>query len=182
MNFKHYAKNGLRFATEVFQTFGIMHLGFTYGYSFSYCQGPSMLPTINTTGDIVLIDHFSYHFRGKEFQRGDVIISTSPDDRNKNVCKRITAIEGDVVPVRADNSFFSEYIVVPKGCVWLTGDNIDNSKDSRVYGPVPTGLIHGRVFAKLSLSSQPFVLIPSDLPPNQKIQQQSKQIKISENN
>ena len=35
--------------------------------------------------------------------------------------------------------------------MWLTGDNVDNSVDSRTFGPVPCGLILGRVCYKVSL-------------------------------
>lgn len=42
-----------------------------------------------------------------------------------------------------------EDIVVPAGKVWLQGDNIRNSTDSRNYGPVPLPLITGRVFFKV---------------------------------
>ena len=35
---------------------------------------------------------------------------------------------------------------VRKGHVWLEGDNKINSIDSRIYGQVPYGLLHGRVF------------------------------------
>ncbi|XP_061621984.1 mitochondrial inner membrane protease subunit 1 isoform X1 [Phyllopteryx taeniolatus] len=38
---------------------------------------------------------------------------------------------------------------VPKGHVWLEGDNLTNSTDSRSYGPVPYALIRGRVCLKL---------------------------------
>ncbi|XP_028512449.1 mitochondrial inner membrane protease subunit 1 [Exaiptasia diaphana] len=38
---------------------------------------------------------------------------------------------------------------VPKGHVWLLGDNPDDSTDSRDYGPVPYGLIRGRVCFKV---------------------------------
>jgi len=42
------------------------------------------------------------------------------------------------------------FIKVPKGHVWLTGDNMSNSTDSRTYGPVPYALIKGKVFMRVS--------------------------------
>lgn len=41
---------------------------------------------------------------------------------------------------------------VPKGHVWVCGDNLTASRDSRVYGPVPIGLVKGRIVAKVSSS------------------------------
>ncbi|XP_012930054.1 mitochondrial inner membrane protease subunit 1 isoform X2 [Heterocephalus glaber] len=38
---------------------------------------------------------------------------------------------------------------VPTGHVWLEGDNLQNSTDSRFYGPIPYGLIRGRIFFKI---------------------------------
>lgn len=38
---------------------------------------------------------------------------------------------------------------VPTGHVWLQGDNVLNSTDSRDYGPVPMALVRGRVFCKV---------------------------------
>jgi len=39
---------------------------------------------------------------------------------------------------------------VPRGHVWLEGDNLENSSDSRSYGPVPYGLLRSRVIYKVS--------------------------------
>jgi signal peptidase I len=38
---------------------------------------------------------------------------------------------------------------VPRGHVWLEGDNARNSTDSRAYGPVPAALLRGRVVARV---------------------------------
>ena len=41
------------------------------------------------------------------------------------------------------------WLKIPKGHLWLLGDNPKYSKDSRDYGPVPYGLIQGRVCFKV---------------------------------
>ena len=38
---------------------------------------------------------------------------------------------------------------VPKGHLWLEGDNPTRSQDSRQFGPVPFGLIRGRALCKV---------------------------------
>lgn len=38
---------------------------------------------------------------------------------------------------------------VPKGHLWLQGDNPANSTDSRHYGPIPMALVRGRVAFKM---------------------------------
>ncbi|CAJ0844539.1 16125_t:CDS:2 [Entrophospora sp. SA101] len=50
------------------------------------------------------------------------------------------------------------YINVPKGHIWIQGDNMNNSIDSRSYGPVPHALIRGRVFAR-SVTVDEFVVV-----------------------
>lgn len=49
----------------------------------------------------------------------------------------------------AMRTFRSRMIYVPKGHVWLEGDNSENSIDSRTYGPVPIGLIQSRAAFRL---------------------------------
>jgi hypothetical protein len=40
-------------------------------------------------------------------------------------------------------------VAVPPGHLWLEGDNRANSVDSRDYGPLPEGLLEGKVTATL---------------------------------
>ena len=42
---------------------------------------------------------------------------------------------------------FSTYIKVPEGHVWVTGDNLSHSLDSRTYNALPMGLIMGKIVA-----------------------------------
>lgn len=39
-----------------------------------------------------------------------------------------------------------QFYQVPKGHVWIEGDNKYNTKDSRKFGPIPYALLQGRVF------------------------------------
>lgn len=45
--------------------------------------------------------------------------------------------------------FFLCKLKIPKGHVWLLGDNPNWSKDSRHFGAVPYGLIRGRAWFKV---------------------------------
>ena len=38
---------------------------------------------------------------------------------------------------------------MPQGHCWLIGDNVDASRDSRFYGPLPLALIKGKVIARV---------------------------------
>jgi inner membrane protease subunit 1 len=113
--------------------------------SLKRISGSSMQPTLNAQGDWVLVNNFATSFR-----RGDVVIATS--NAGELVCKRITATAGDVV-VPQTAPFASDapalLVVVPQGHVWLEGDNLQSSHDSRAYGPVPVRAVHGRVVARV---------------------------------
>ncbi|KAK4683852.1 hypothetical protein P7C73_g6365, partial [Tremellales sp. Uapishka_1] len=44
----------------------------------------------------------------------------------------------------------NQWVRIPKGHVWLQGDNMSNSTDSRMYGPVPIAIVKGKVLARVS--------------------------------
>lgn len=128
-----------------------------------------MSPTLADAGDIVLVDKFSPRLRAFAIRRGDIVIADSTYKADYRVCKRVVALEGDTVtpnvllsgpawdggggvlikkkagvPVPP-----SAPVVIPRGYVWLEGDNAQDSTDSRLYGPVPTTLVRGRVIARI---------------------------------
>ncbi|XP_053212488.1 mitochondrial inner membrane protease subunit 1-like [Panonychus citri] len=111
-----------------------------YGFKVALIDGPSMKPTLNSN-DIVLSNQWTPIFGN--VKRSDIVIFRSPMDPKKFHCKRIKGVEGDYV-----RRGFSS-ISIPKGHVWVEGDNSSHSKDSRDYGPVPIGLIIGVVFFKV---------------------------------
>ncbi|KAK4537233.1 hypothetical protein CDCA_CDCA11G3258 [Cyanidium caldarium] len=121
------------------------------------CVGPSMLPTLGVTGDVVVLEHVSPHWRG--YQTGDVVVAVSPTDPRVHICKRVVAVAGETVPASSATLISNDALLVEetkpgttpslvsiqRGYVWLEGDNPENSTDSRHYGPVPVALVRGRV-------------------------------------
>ena len=125
-----------------------------------------------------MLSYLGWPSPSKPYQKGDVVISRSPQDHSKNLCKRIVATEGDIVVVINKHKqheyqpVMDQILAESEGCpvdevtskleplairwhkidhgkVWLAGDNPDNSLDCRVYGPVSTELLVGKVFLSL---------------------------------
>ena len=113
-----------------------------------------MYPTINATrhNDVVLVEHWSK--KKKALSRNDIVIVVQPDSPGDYICKRITAVEGDHLKKHKGTPFYSKWRKVPSGHVWLEGDNTERSYDSRRFGPVPQGLVHGHVFFRIYPFSQ----------------------------
>lgn len=73
------------------------------------------------------------HF--EEISRGDIVVAKDPTDPNTLICKRVTGLKGDYIPL--EHRVLNRY--VPEGCAWVEGDYKENSRDSRHYGPLPLG-------------------------------------------
>ena len=253
---------------------GIAHCVDEYCFRLTHTEGPSMLPTIKTHGEIILMERFSYRIRGLEdgdkgqersrlarlrqlewetspsYHRTDMPPTSGDDNHDKEqeddddgkndnkptwhkrrpfqvshpsnstyerwwnqltsplsvgdivvvqrpgragtVCKRILGLPGDIVvmprgvksrylvtettmrekaEIVMENMMASnrgnpstwptasfdgsvpftqnQIRIVPDGNIWLEGDNSLESVDSRSYGPVPAGLIVGRVVCRV---------------------------------
>lgn len=131
-------------------------------YEYTETKGESMLTTLAASGDFV---HELKAYRlGRGVKMGDMVVMAKPTDPDARVCKRISGMPGDMVQVDpssssdlshsakdcALNDGFNLYIRVPEGHVWVTGDNLNLSMDSRSLGVVPMGLIKGKIFAASS--------------------------------
>ncbi|XP_047342236.1 mitochondrial inner membrane protease subunit 1 [Impatiens glandulifera] len=143
------AKEALDRTMIVVKFLCLLHVTDTYLCSPTIVYGPSMLPTFNLTGDVVLVDYISH--RLGRVGPGDIVLVRSPENPRRMVVKRILAMGGDTITFQVDprNSERCRTIVVPKGHVWIQGDNIYLSKDSRSFGPVPYGLIKGKVYSRV---------------------------------
>ena len=110
--------------------------------------------------------------RNLDISRGDLLIYISPKDPEEFLIKRVIAMENDFV--HTDGRWTEEtgnpaVIRIPRGHVWVQGDNLDNTVDSNKYGPVSLGLVIGvatHIIWPLGraqrLETQPGLLIHSD--------------------
>ena len=133
----------------------ISHYLLVHGFS----SGPSMVPTLPSSHSISLNSPMYRH--GKGIQLGDIVNAKSPLQARSMVGKRIIGLPGDYVlrdepytptaggapvPGIYDKERTEPIMVqVPEGHVWLAGDNMGASRDSRVFGPVPMALIESKV-------------------------------------
>jgi inner membrane protease subunit 1 len=121
-----------------------------------------MVPTISARGNWCYVNHLFR--RGRGVKVGDVVVFTHPMVAGAKAAKRVIGLEGDFVcvvtgPSEAEDEdkdlkaqraqFTTEMVQVPKGHCWVEGDNLEWSRDSRVYGPVPMALIRGKVEMRL---------------------------------
>lgn len=109
-------------------------------------MGASMQPTIDSSPSFFLAERISPRF-GK-VAHGDIVCLRSPQNPRESYGKRVIGLEGDSITYVADrgNGYKHETVVVPKGHVWIEGDNKFSSYDSRRFGPVPYGLIESKIF------------------------------------
>lgn len=135
----------------------------TYVARSFYIPSESMLPTLKVN-DYILVNRFVYKMALPS--RGEIIVFHPPhvkDPANTDFIKRVVALENDVVEVSdgvlylngipQNEPFIKEPIDadfpayrVPKGHVFVMGDNRNNSDDSRYWGPLPLENIVGKAF------------------------------------
>jgi len=126
-----------------------------------YIPSQSMVPTL-LVKDYLLVDRFSYNFAKPS--RGEVIVFRPPENVSKNFfIKRVVAVEHDIVEVSEGNLYINGLKVddphkkepiesdfpayrVPEGCIFVMGDNRNNSDDSRYWGPLPLENVVGKAF------------------------------------
>ncbi|NCO65577.1 signal peptidase I [Candidatus Aquicultor secundus] len=126
-----------------------------------YIPSGSMEPTL-VPGDRVLVSKFIYRF--VQPKPGDIIVFIAPNGDGRDFIKRIVATGGDTVEVKEGRLYvngkpsqgdyktmpgdYSNFPAkkIPKGRVFVMGDNRPNSMDARVFGPLDENAILGRAF------------------------------------
>lgn len=125
----------------------VIVLMFTFVARTATISGDSMLPTL-TDGETIVVYEFFY-----TPEVGDIIVFRTTDEDDEPYIKRVIATEGQTVDIDFDFGIVyvdgaivdSSYaytdtnmrgdvdfpVTVPEGCVFVLGDNRNNSKDSR---------------------------------------------------
>jgi len=125
-------------------------------------EGTSMQPQL-VDQERVFVNRFIYRFM--DVSRGDIVVFWYPLDPGKSFIKRVVAVPGDEVEIRAGmvyrngESVYEPYVdpefldnrsfprtVVPPGRYFVLGDHRNSSNDSRNWGFVDEHLIYGKAF------------------------------------
>ena len=77
---KRASETTLLFGTSAVITSAFAH----YMYSVRVCKGPSMLPTLPTSRELVVVDKFSYGIQGEMYKYGDVVVNVSMRDPGRS--------------------------------------------------------------------------------------------------
>lgn len=163
-------KKTISFVMDTLETIVFMGSIFIVTYLFiafpTGVQGSSMEPTVHN-GDRVIASKISYKM--EDIKHGDIAVVQSPVNPDINLIKRIIALENDSLSIKEGQVFLNgkpltedylqdatptwfdgfikegETIVIPKGYVFVMGDNRPRSSDSREFGPIPVSSVIGKV-------------------------------------
>jgi signal peptidase I len=147
-------------AAAVLTGIGIALAAQTVGIHAVWVASGSMSPSIDR-GDWIVVANLDRNDR-RTIRRGDVVVFSYPLGTTGRAIKRVVAIGGDTVTVTADAVSVNGHAIpiagapsqaaarrrvehIPKGRVFLLGDNTPVSIDSRSFGPVPDTDVVGRV-------------------------------------
>ncbi|MDP2630266.1 MAG: signal peptidase I, partial [Candidatus Uhrbacteria bacterium] len=132
-------------------------------------DGTSMRPTIKDN-TFFLVEKITPLFSPPK--RHDIVQAVDPDDNSKLIIKRIIALPGETIIFSQNKVFIqntdgersalteayltpniingipygaASEVVVPSSSYFVLGDNRQNSRDSRFFGPVHRRLITGKI-------------------------------------
>lgn len=161
-----FEKSLVQYLHDVVGMLSVIMILFLVFFRIIVVSGPSMKQTLLDGDYLLLVSNLFY----REPQKGDIVVlSKQSYDDGKPIVKRVIATEGQIVDMDFENGLVyvdgypleEDYTntmtnldegavfpqIVEEGCVFVMGDNRNNSKDSRSLeiGQVDTREILGRV-------------------------------------
>ena len=125
-------------------------------FEFIRVDGKSMQPTLYSN-EYVFTEKLSYRF--SEPKLGDIVICSFPN-RTETFVKRVIGTEGDILRITdgvlyindaPNTDYFASTmnndmapVTVSENCVFVMGDNRNDSADSRVMGELSDDMLLGR--------------------------------------
>lgn len=160
------AKRTLFFFKMLFVLLVAVVVGKAFVFSMYIIPSQSMVSTLEV-GDMLIGDRLAYN-SNKTPQVGDIVTFKDPEDESTILIKRVIATEGQIVELKDGDVYVDgekldedytngkpsyELIsnitypyTVPKGKIWVMGDNRTNSKDSRYFGAVSVASVEAKVW------------------------------------
>ncbi|MFN4033432.1 MAG: signal peptidase I [Fimbriimonadales bacterium] len=121
--------------------FGLLALFFALNFRIVVVNGRSMEPTYKS-GDRLLMTTAYWLFG--DIQRGDVVVIIRPN--GELLIKRVVAFAGEQVPEKYWTPLV--YMMggrVPEAHIFVVGDNLARSEDSRQIGAIPLSYVQGKI-------------------------------------
>jgi signal peptidase I len=165
---KHPTRNALEWIGIVVGALLLALIVKTFLVQAFYIPSGSMQTTL-MEGDRVLVNKLSYRLH--DIHRGDIVVFERPADLTegtiKDLIKRVVGLPGETIEAKdgevlvdgepLDEGYLDDGVrtenlartVVPRGHLFVMGDNRGNSTDSRVFGPIDDDLVVGRAFIRV---------------------------------
>lgn len=106
---------------------------------------------VGLPGDKMVVHNINPLSYNKPTKLGSPSMGTAemPETDSSASAKQTVSGDKDQPQTWMEKIWRNNTIVVPRGHVWVEGDNLDNSSDSRSYGPIPQGLIKSKAVLRL---------------------------------
>lgn len=126
------ARRQRRWFRQAVALFVFVIIAFLYHnfFTLSVVRGKSMEPTFHD-GQVVLVGKGGLLFG--PLKRGDVVVFTR---NGELLVKRVVALPYETAP---------DGTLVPANHLYVVGDNVEVSEDSRAFGPIPLSSVIGKV-------------------------------------
>ena len=160
------------FCFEFVSIFSMASIAIAFCFTFLFrtvvVDGSSMNPTLWDKDRLIITA------TAKNIEYGDIVVCSQPNPMEKTLIKRVIATEGQTVEIDFENGIVrvngnilhEPYIAdpttlyegmnfpqtVPKGCIFVMGDNRLHSTDSRsdMVGFIRTDYVMGKVLFRMS--------------------------------